>query len=193
MNAGYLMLYPTGEHPLPTVSTLVTRLETAGLIGRPLARTPHHFLTGAQFLQRISFLGCSPNLPLGGNGLDDNTVCSIRILGPYASVRLLTGHNSRPPRCPACRQPLPEWRDHIATPNKEIHCPACGQVESLAAFNWRQLGAAARLFIAISQVFPGEAVPTAGLMDMLQSEGGEWDYFYVQPPLLGLVGEEGEL
>ena len=194
MNAGYLIFHPTADQPLPEVSQVLTRLSETGLTGQPLPGMPQHFLTGPHFLQRITFLGCSPSVPLTANTNSDNALCSIRLLGPYPAPRLITGQNSRPPRCHGCRHRFHEWQEQIAEPDREIRCPECGQESSWRDLNWRQMAGSARLFIAISQVFPGEAVPTAGLMQTLQQGGEEWDYFYVQQPLLWPGGQNpGEL
>jgi len=189
MNAGYLMLYPTADQPLPVVSRLLTRLTDTGVTGAPLPGMPQRYLTGSHFLQRITFLGCSPSLPLATTDDSGEALCTIRLLGPYPAAHLITGQNSRPPRCQGCRHPFHDWRDQIAEPDREIRCPECARASRWQDLNWRQMAGAARLFIAISQVFPGEAVPTAGLMQTLQQEGKAWDYFYVQRPLLWPGGQ----
>jgi len=183
MNPGYLILFPDTSQPPPEVTGLLQRLSDTGLIGTPLAGTPNHFLTGPQFLQRITFLGCSPNLPLAAEADTNQPVCTIQLLGPYPEMRLVTNHHGRPPRCPDCRHDLAEWRDHIEQSEWRIGCPQCGQESDLQRLNWRQTGAAARLFIAISQVFPGEAVPTGGLLETLKQGDEVWSYFYAQRPL----------
>jgi hypothetical protein len=190
MNPGYLMLHPATDQPLPEISPLLARLAETGFIGQAVPDTPHCFRAGANFLQRLTFLGCSPNLPLDGDQHPGEALCTIRLLGPFPSAVLISGENCRPPRCRACRHPLPEWRIHIGTANNGIRCPGCGRESGLRDLNWRQMGGTARLFIAISQVFPGEAVPTAGLMQTLRQEGGEWDYFYAQQPRLWHEGGE---
>lgn len=189
MNPGYLILYPATCRPPRDVPGLLQRLSDAGLIGTALAGAPSHFLTGPQFLQRITFLGCSPNLPLSADADATRPVCTVQLLGPYPEMRLITSHNCRPPRCPECHQNLAEWRSRITLADWRIVCPNCGQESELQQLNWRQTAAAARLFIAISQVFPGEAVPTGGLLEALKLENESWDYFYAQQPVAWPGGE----
>lgn len=184
MNPGYLMLYPAAARPLPAIPELISRLSESGLIGRALPDRLARYQAGPNFLQRITFLGCSPNLPLDVEDGRGDASCTVELLGPYPEVRLMTGQNSRPPRCQGCRQPIAEWRGQLERPDQDVCCPECGRVESWLGLNWRQMAGAARLFIAISQVFPGEAVPTPELMRTLQQEGEAWDYCYVQRPLL---------
>lgn len=188
MNPGYLIFHPTADQPPPAVSQLMTRLSDTGLTGLPLPGMPQRLLTGPRFLQRITFLGCSPNLPLAVDERSGATPCTIELLGPYPTARLITGQNSRPPRCRSCRHAIHGWADQGVLPDSEIQCPACGQACRLQDLDWQQMAGAARLFVAISQVFPGEAVPTAALMQALQEEE-TWDYFYVQQPLLWPDGQ----
>ncbi|WP_428605102.1 hypothetical protein [Sedimenticola sp.] len=186
MNPGYLIFHPTLDMPLPALPALLARLAQTGLTGVPLKDAPNHFLAGEHLLQRLTFLGCSPNLPLVSDDTADDAVCTVQLLGPYPTPRLIGGSNSRPPRCHHCRHPYDNWRDHLSDIEQEVCCPRCGHRCAWHELNWRQMAGAGRLFITISQVFPGEAVPTAGLMETLQQTGEPWDYFYAQPPLRGI-------
>lgn len=190
MNPGYLMLHPATGQTLPEIAPLLARLAETGFTGGPLPDTRQGFRAGPDFLQRLTFLGCSPYLPLDDDRHPAETLCSIRLLGPFPRAVLVTGDNSRPPRCPACRHPLSEWQRDGGAPEQVTPCPGCGGESRLQDLNWRRLGGSARLFIAISQVFPGEAVPTTGLMQTLRQAGEEWDYFYVQRPRIWPKGEE---
>jgi hypothetical protein len=62
-----------------------------------------------------------------------------------------------------------------------ITCPTCGETSPPWAYDWKQKAGFGRLLIRIEEVFPGEAVPTPELMDLLQSSAGcSWRYFYLQ-------------
>ncbi len=188
MNAGYLIFHPATDQPPPATSQLLARLTACGLPGQLLPGTPRRFLTGPQFLQRITFLGCSPRLPLEADS-DQDALCTVRLLDPCPSPVLITDQACPSPRCPGCGHPFPEWRGLATRQSTRIDCPACDRQTAPQDLNWRQLGGMGRLFFAISQVFPGEAVPTAGLMDTLRETGGEWRYFYARGPLLWQEGE----
>ncbi|MCW8891531.1 MAG: hypothetical protein OQL20_12800 [Sedimenticola sp.] len=183
MNPGYLALFPTAiESPVNTPE-LITRLTEIQLIGSPVSGHSDRFYTGAHFLQLITFMGCSPAIPLE-KGTDDKEPCILRFWGPYQSPRLFTGGNSRPPRCPLCRNVLKEWRSALERQeNNPIECPECSKLIDVERLNWRQLAGVGRQFLTISQVFPGEAVPVGGLMRCLEGEGEPWDYCYIQEPL----------
>jgi hypothetical protein len=48
-------------------------------------------------------------------------------------------------------------------------------------WDWKQQGGFGRLFVMVEEVFPGEAVPTPGLLDLLRDlDGTPWRHFYVQ-------------
>lgn len=184
MNPGYLILYPDPASPSPDREGLLAQLSELALIGKPLADRADHYPTGKAFLQLISFLGCSPAIQLAGDPVAD-AVCSIHLLGPYPASAVLFGSNSRAPRCPACRQPFIDWQAWWTEPQKpEPCCPACGNHSRLESLNWRQQAAVSSHFLAISQVFPGEAVPVDRLIHDLQRDGSRWDYGYVQQPQL---------
>lgn len=187
MNPGYLILHPTSQPP-SDLQALLKRLSDTGLIGTPLPQPSNGFLAGPRFLQRITFLGCSPNLPLPGNSESARATCTVQLLGPYPAERLITDHNCRPPRCHGCGHSFREWRDRITQADWQVDCPECKQAAEWPELNWRQTAGAARLFIAISQVFPGEAVPTGGLLETLREGSGDWAYFYAQQPLVWPAG-----
>jgi hypothetical protein len=47
--------------------------------------------------------------------------------------------------------------------------------------DWKQQAGFGRRLIEVEEVFPGEAVPTQSLLDLLKrASGSGWRYFYIQ-------------
>lgn len=184
MSTGRLILSFPDPLSGGALERLLSTLEAAGFIGDPIRRGAGEFMTGNRFLQLVTFMGCSPFLRLEPSGADDSDFCHVRIHGPYANPRFVRGTNTRPPRCPNCRRRVEEWQPLAerweATRDAAHHCPACGSETPFTGLEWRQNAGIGRLFIEVTQVFPGEAVPVPALMELLATTGGPWNYFYVQ-------------
>ena len=184
MSTGRLIFSFPAPLSREAVQRLLSALTAAGFIGKPLRPGAPEFLAGDRFLQLVTFMGCSPFLQLEPDDVGDGEFCHVRVRGPYREPRFIRGTNTRPPRCPGCRrrveawQPLAErWEE---TRDAEHRCPECGTETPFADLEWRQNAGVGRLFIEVTQVFPGEAVPVPALMDLLAEAGGPWSYFYVQ-------------
>ncbi len=178
MSTGSLVFRPP-PGPVPETASLEARLREAGFIGAPLGGEINGFLTGERFLQRVSFLGCSPFLRLEPPADGSDRFCHVRFLGPYPAIRLLHGTNTRPPPCPGCGQRIGNWHEALAATGGEIDCPHCGRHATLTELDWQRNAGAGRFFVEVREVFPGEAVPLPGLMELLRGAGGAWDYFYL--------------
>ncbi len=170
---------------LPEVGGLLGALGRAGLIGPPFEGRRAAFRAGAQLLQLVSFSGCSPHIrfepPVDGSG----SFCHVTILGPYSRPRLLTGRNTRPPRCSACRSPIADWGARREawedSPGAPLTCPQCHLPQLPLQLHWREHAGFGRLFVSVEDVFPGEAVPVPDLLELLESATGTaWRYFFVQ-------------
>ena len=77
------------------------------------------------------------------------------------------------------------WRDRLPegaeAVNCEIPCPDCGLENPPWGYDWREKAGFGRLFVQIEEVFPGEAVPTPGLLEILENSSGcAWERFYIQ-------------
>ena len=182
MNPGYLILHPLPPSPLHTHVELIARLTEVQFLDKPVIHGKQQFYPGDRFLQWITYLGCSPAIPLEQNDPQQN--CTIQLFGPYQAPQLISGSNTRPPRCPHCRHDFINWQTQF---NKEnpypIICPACGKPLLAHQLNWRQQGGISRQFLTISHVFPGEAVPVSDLLRVLEILGGKWEYCYAQDPI----------
>lgn len=156
------------------LGSIARDLQVVGLIGE--AREPHLFNTGPEYLNLITYLGCSPQVALGGN-VDATT---IRLNGIFDSSQFIHGGNLKAPRCPHCRKPS-EKLDLSNNPNETLRCSYCGFEGPMNKFDWRRSAAFGRVFIEISNVFESEAVPGEELTDrLLKATGENWDFCYIR-------------
>ena len=184
VHTGRLVLVPISpDHP-PDPARLLGTLRTNGFIGAPLPGLEQAYLVGERFLSLITFAGCSVRIELTPPE-DGSPFCHITLDGPHRTPRLLSGRNTRPPRCPTCKAPYKDWRTHIdewsfGMPPRLV-CVQCGANADLGSWNWRENAGVGRLFLRVEEVFPGEAVPTPALMGLLEAASGTgWRHFYVQ-------------
>lgn len=184
-HTGRLVLTPADPQLAPERHLVSDILVEAGFIGAPLDRGGDAYEAGPELLSLLSFAGCAVVLPTRSDGQDDVPGCHVRLLGPESAPRLISGRNTRGPRCPGCRTRLQEWRDHarewLEHPLLGQRCPSCGATNAPVHWDWKQEGGFGRLFVLVEEVFPGEAVPTQRLLDLLTRAGGSaWRHFYVQ-------------
>ncbi|MGA7980072.1 MAG: hypothetical protein WCA32_07560 [Chromatiaceae bacterium] len=184
-HTGRLLLVPQDPFHLPERAVLVKGLAAGRFLGDPLPGRANAFAVGADFLQLISFAGCSVQLNLSPD--NDNAFCHLLVSEPHPQPRFIGGRNTRPPRCRACRGPLASWRDRLAQWQsgavREIECDTCGLALAPWELDWKESAGFGRLFVQVEEVFPGEAAPTPGMMLLLETiTGREWRHFYVQDP-----------
>ena len=182
-HTGRLVLSPQDPFLLPDRTLLTASLTEARFLGSPLVGCDAAFAVGERFLQLVTFAGCSVRIELSPDA--DAPFCYIRFTGPFERPTFLSGRNTRPPRCPHCRTPWRDWKhallDQKIAGATQIPCPACGQASPPWAYDWKQKAGFGRQFVQVEEVFPGEAAPTPGLMDLLEgSSGYEWQHFYIQ-------------
>lgn len=160
-------------------------LREAGFSDGPLPGTESSFLAGNRFLSLITFAGCSVQLELRPSNTSGERFCHIRFSGPYRQPVLRHGRNTRPPRCPSCRAPDREWRDHClhgaGRGVEPIQCASCGTPSLPWFWDWKETGGYGRGFVEIEEIFPGEASPTPALISLLEGIADiPWRHFYVQ-------------
>ena len=183
---GSLFLSP--EQPqtdFSDIDALKKCLHELGLMSiRSTGRDTDSYLCGESFAQMITFMGCSPHLVFEPPADGSDQYCHIR-LHHFSEITLLTGQQTAPPRCPACRFRISDWRNmaddwRSETPTSSWQCPNCKKKSAAYELDWRQSGGAGRVFIEIRNIFPGEAVPVDQLMAKLEEISGEkWRYFYL--------------
>jgi hypothetical protein len=182
-HTGRLLLCTQDPFLLPKRTLLLATLAEAGFLGTPLTGREGAFVPGERFLQLVTFAGCSVQVELSPSG--DSPFCHILLSGPFERPKFLCGRNTRPPRCRGCRTPLRDWSRILAAWQEggpgEIPCPSCGETAPLWAYDWKEKAGYGRQFVQIEEVFPGEAAPTPGLMELLESSTQQaWRYFYIQ-------------
>jgi hypothetical protein len=185
VTTGSLLLFPADPAAEPPAGAAVAQtLAALGLVGAPLGPDAV-FRAGPAFLRHVTFLGCAPHLVLDPPADGGKAFSHVAILGPLAAARLLVGANAATPRCPACRARLDGWRaalaDWVAEPLAlQVRCAGCGATHRAADLDWRETAASGRLFVAVRNVFPGEAVPGEELLRALGGLGvGPWQYAWV--------------
>jgi hypothetical protein len=180
MSTGKLILHSDWTQPsILEAELLADALRDTGLIGEPLAKDKELFLAGKHFLQLISFVGCSTNVCLTPKPGDAGNFCNIAITGPLRQPTLIWDRNRRPPRCPACETPMTNWQEQIH-PGK-LTCSQCNKELQLQEISWGRQAGYGRIFIEISNIFPGEARPTHILLaELSRTTSTEWSYFYIE-------------
>jgi len=178
-----LVLYPLDSSLKPDLQGLQQALLETGLIGeRHDWQGQQHFLPGEHFLERVTFLGCSPfiNLAPPENDAQGSEYCHIQLANVKEQAEFLGGGNVRVPRCPHCKQALDNWQAGLAEP-ESFSCGYCGENVPLSSVNWRRSAAFACCSVHIWGIHDGEAVPSERLMTVLkEATGSDWGYFYWQ-------------
>ena len=187
MSIGTLAIFPADADAAPPPEALLKQLRQIGLCDSPIKQRQHRYSAGPHFINLLTFVGCSPHIRLQPTDDNDQDYCHIELLGPLAQTGLLRGSNTRPPRCGACRQAIDDGsapKAHSTPPAATITCPHCQYHNTPAQLNWRQQAGAARMFILVHNIFPGEAIPTEGLLSALDQVHPGWHFCYVQQPAL---------
>ena len=184
-HTGRLVLTTNEPQAAPDSGLVIESLLGAGFIGAPLHGLERAYAVGPTFLSLLAFTGCAVAISAEPGAGESVPCCHVRILPVSPAARLLWGRNTRPPRCPVCRAPLQEWGRRVQAwldqPQRGATCPACGETRPPWRWDWKGQAGFGRLFLAVEDVFPGEAVPMPPLFDVLtRASGLGWRHFYVQ-------------
>jgi len=181
---GRMVLAPRDTNLAPDPSRLIVVLQRAGFLGAALEAAGGRYAVGDDFLQLVAFTGCAVQLETNPQASMGRPFCHVHVAGPYPAPKLLVGRNTRPPRCPACRTPLRDWRTLplLHADAAQPHCClGCGATSPLCEWDWKDSGGCARVALEMEEVFPGEAAPTDALMQLLaQATHADWRHFYIQ-------------
>lgn len=171
-----LVIYPTDPNWIPdNQESLIKSLQEAGLAGKSLNKNENSFLVGENFLDHISFMGCSPNIKLE-NENNDSKFTFIRVT-ITDTITALTSKHSFAPHCPHCKKPEKNWRELLK--NNQLVCSQCQTTSDAWLYNWRKSAGFGRCFIEITDIYPKEAIPQPSLLDSLEkSFGVSWTYFF---------------
>lgn len=196
LDTGRLLLTPEDPMVAPSSARILRRLDSAGLLSIEESFGTGQFRTGERLFEYIAFTGCAVRLDSVESSAPG---LSISIEGPFRRPQLRCGRNSRPPRCPRCRQPLPLWQEQCfdlsaVEVNESIllSCRSCGSELPAEDWAWGRQAGVGRVFIAIAPIFPGEGRPLPALFSVLEGIAATaavcpWRYFYVQDEHSGAI------
>jgi hypothetical protein len=180
MSTGKLIIHSCKRKPsISSIESFTSALKEIQLIGETIENSSSTFLTGENFLQLISFIGCSTNVCLTPGHSNGGDFCHITIKGSLDKPTIIWDSNCRPPRCPACKKPMHNWQQHLNI--KKLKCSECSNESQLEDISWGRQGGFGHIFIKIHNIFPGEARPTQILLNNLsRATETEWNYFYTE-------------
>lgn len=173
-----LYLYPADpSQPPPDLEPVRSVLQSTGFIGQQFG--VDRYLVGEQFLQWLSFAGCSPHIVLEPKHDADLDFTHVSL--KQGSSQLMFAQHRARPRCPACRNPIKDWKELVedwqAEPQQSVCCPICNQTSPLWQMDWRGYGLVANCWVEVHRIYPGEAVPNDDLLAQLQqATGHDWRY-----------------
>jgi Zn ribbon nucleic-acid-binding protein len=195
MAAPKLLLHPASPETVAVPEDrLAQELQAIGLIGGPVPLGKGVFYpVGEQFLQLVTFLGCSPAIELDPPR-DPQELVEASAAGRFCHVFITSrgqlqfrGDNqTRTPRCPRCRSPEPHWKARLQTWQEGKHvpewnCQACGYSGRLSDLVFRKSAGFGRTFLEIRGIYPSEAVPGPDLLDTLAAlTGSPWTAIYLR-------------
>ena len=191
-----LLLHPA-DPQCPSVETdvLVKSLQSIGLIGEPVRlKTETIYPAGEQFLQLITFLGCSPmielQLPADAEsreaGSRDGRFCHVSLTGSGGELQFRADAHKTEARCPSCRKPAPQWQERLhawQADQQQLHwtCTVCDYTGQITDLNFRKHAGFGRNFIEIRGIYPSEAIPGEALLASLQAlTGCNWNTLYIK-------------
>jgi len=176
-----LVLHPSDPMTAPqSTQALVQGLALSGLIGDVYPQGGEYaFFSGAEFLQLISFLGCSPHMALLPGESEDPGFCYVSLTAIKAWPKFILGQHPATSRCPNCSSPAVDWQNNM-DPGSIHVCTSCEIKSPIHALNWKRSAGYGRVFIEIYGVHPHEAVPADHLLESLHTAHGiAWDYCYL--------------
>ena len=195
MTAPKLLLHPViPDAPAVAEDRLARELQAIGLIGERIPLGEGGFYpAGEEFLQLVTFLGCSPAIELAPPG-DPVELGQASAAGRFCHVFICTGEKlrfrgdsqTRAPRCPQCRNPEPHWKTQLQAwqagqADPEWRCRSCGFSGRLSDLVFRKTAGFSRTFLEIRGIYPSEAVPGPTLLDMLAAlNGTPWTTIYLR-------------
>lgn len=155
-----------------------------GLITTSSLVSLDEYLVGDEFLQNVTFMGCSPYLKVYPDNDQDTDFCRVEIPSRKGTIQYISIPQAIAPRCPACRKAgyfpdniIEQWE--VQHENAAITCGNCLQPSYLYDLDWRRNAGFCQFYIRISNIFPKEAIPNESLLEWLASiSKTDWKYFY---------------
>ena len=186
MPVSRLVIYPDDSNFIPgNRNDIQQAMAELQFIGEALPASDEslRFLIGEQFLNFVTFLGCSPAIEIEPPADGSEDFCHIHISPLYQHPEFVTDAAGNGPRCPHCRYEEKHWQGLVAQwqsdSSVQFQCPECQQNTDVLKLNWRKSAIAAHVFVEVYSVFPNEAVLADKVLTALsQATGTEWKYFY---------------
>lgn len=167
---------------------LLSRLRSEGFLGEAFQLDDRtHYFTGTDFLSQLIFLGCSPYIetepPTETDKIEPaarrGAFCHIHVTPVLARPEFRANPQARV-RCPACGQSVPAG-ELLEAGSALIACKKCGNEAPIEAWQWRHNAGLSNLFIEVWSIHPGEAAPTEGFLQTIETAtGSPWSFFYTQ-------------
>lgn len=182
----YLYLYSTDLNYFPdNLAAFVQACQGFLFIDNPADNLgEHYYHVGEQFLQMVTFMGCSPYIKVYPEDDNDKNYCSVYIQDDSLGIRFINGCNNTGPRCTACKKLIQSdsgrWKKWQRGNEKyHMQCEHCGISTIIQQLNWKKNAGIVNFSLRISNIFPKEAIPTDQLLHKLKSiTGVDWKYFY---------------
>ena len=163
---------------------LEQQLRAIGFLGERYNQAgDNQFLTGPDFLQYISFIGCSPTIYTTLNEAGRPGFCHMEISTVSQQTRFLGANNIRYFYCPHCRhkakEPTFRHMQDLDGPDNLWKCPDCGNDIPVYELDLREQGGFGRFYIAIWGIGEGLAIPSDKLLAELERiTEKSWRFFY---------------
>ena len=137
------------------------------------------YLPGDDFLNLLTFMGCSPNINLHPD--EGENFCFVAFSPGSDEIRCLGYTGTAFAKCPGCRARFKteETMDDWYATDRTYTCQRCHTEARLSDMDWRKEAGYGRFSITVANIHPHEAVPADKLLDCLHSSSGfDWNYFY---------------
>jgi len=174
-----LYLYPERITPAnETLADIIALLHQIGFIIKKLddEHQQQRYSTGDKYLDYIAYMGCSPAIDFE-TGTNKENFCSIKV-HQYQNAQLIHSKiQLKPPQCSSCNKIIKNWQQNKT--RTTLYCENCNSTVNIESINWRKMAGFSQLFIAITDIFPKEALPQPLLLEKLKAlSKTEWRYFY---------------
>lgn len=174
-----LVFHPKQATDYPhDVPGIIHALADIGLLGE-LHRDDDIYLAGDEFLNLITFMGCSPGVKL--SPAEGEEYCYLQINAISDSVRCLGYTSFISPQCPVCKQKISHWKESASWFDGSAikTCELCASEKPVQSFRWQKEAGFGRFSFHISYIHPHEVVPSDLIFQALeQATGFPWVYFY---------------
>jgi len=189
-----LVLHPRDANfALTSWDELIARLREVAFLDEKLGEQldqlliknkQNRFLVGEQFLQYMTFMGCSPAVELTPPTDGSLDFCHIHFSEIAPETQFRCASQNVFACCPQCRKRISKWSQAVSKWSNDssainFNCDKCAEQVSLYQLGWRHTAGFARMFIDIYSIYPQEVIPTDQFFSLLETQtAAQWDYFF---------------